>query len=140
MGSHIIIINSIKAAHDLLDKRSAIYSDRYGRAPWGNDRTTRLYDVLIRHTLQTSHGRFAETVCLIGLFIAGIQVLTHPPRLNMEFLIGLLPYGPTWRHLRREFHNNFLPREMEPFERPAVHRLLRNFLSSPNHFSMHLRQ
>jgi hypothetical protein len=29
MGSHIIILNSIKVAHDLLDKRSPIYSDRY---------------------------------------------------------------------------------------------------------------
>ena len=28
-GSHIIILNSIKAAHELLDKRSTIYSDRY---------------------------------------------------------------------------------------------------------------
>ena len=30
MGSHIIILNSIKVANDLLDKRSPIYSDRYG--------------------------------------------------------------------------------------------------------------
>ncbi len=30
MGSHVFILNSIKAAHDLLDKRSTIYSDRYG--------------------------------------------------------------------------------------------------------------
>lgn len=29
MGSHIIILNSIKAGHELLDKRSTIYSDRY---------------------------------------------------------------------------------------------------------------
>jgi hypothetical protein len=28
MGSHIIILNSMKAAHELLDKRSLIYSDR----------------------------------------------------------------------------------------------------------------
>ncbi len=30
MGSHVFILNSIKVAHDLLDKRSTIYSDRYG--------------------------------------------------------------------------------------------------------------
>ncbi|KAH9983871.1 hypothetical protein BJV77DRAFT_1072540 [Russula vinacea] len=29
LGSHIIILNSIRAAHDLLDRRSPIYSDRY---------------------------------------------------------------------------------------------------------------
>ena len=35
MGSHIIILNSMKAAHDLLDKRSPIYSDRYSLDPVG---------------------------------------------------------------------------------------------------------
>src|SRR5258708_3179259 len=30
MGSHVFILNSIKTAHDLLDMRSTIYSDRYG--------------------------------------------------------------------------------------------------------------
>ena len=29
MGSHIIILNSMKAAKELLEKRSSIYSDRY---------------------------------------------------------------------------------------------------------------
>jgi cytochrome P450 len=79
----------------------------------------------------------------MDLFITGVQVLTYPPRLNMEFLIGVLTYGPAWRHLRREFHINFLPTEMEvfrPLEQRAVHRLLRNFLSSPHNFSKHLRQ
>jgi hypothetical protein len=79
----------------------------------------------------------------MGLFIAGVYVLTRPPRLNMEFVIGLLPYGPAWHHVRREFHINFLPTEMEvfrPFEKRAVHRLLRSLLSSPNNFSKHLRQ
>ena len=32
LGSHIVILNSIKAANDLLDKRSSIYSDRYDTA------------------------------------------------------------------------------------------------------------
>jgi hypothetical protein len=70
-------------------------------------------------------------------------VLTRPSRLHMDFNIGFLPYGPTWRHLRREFHINFLPTELEtfrPFEQRAVHRLLRNLLASPNKFSKHLRQ
>jgi cytochrome P450 len=62
--------------------------------------------------------------------------------LNMDFIIGFLPYGPAWRHLRREFHINFLATEMEafrPFEQRAVHRLLRNLLSSPKNFPKHLR-
>ena len=28
MGTHIVILNSLKAGHELLDKRSSIYSDR----------------------------------------------------------------------------------------------------------------
>jgi hypothetical protein len=47
MGSHVFILNSIKAAHDLLDKRSAVYSDRYRF----RDRTARLYRMLILHAL-----------------------------------------------------------------------------------------
>ncbi|KAH9983874.1 cytochrome P450 [Russula vinacea] len=97
MGSHVMILNSIKAAHDLLDRRSTIYSDR-------------------RSDLSL--------------------------RLNMDFNIAFMPYGPAWRHLRREFHINFPPTEIKvfrPFEQRAVHRLLRNLLSSPNNFSKHLR-
>jgi hypothetical protein len=28
MGTHVVILNSLKAGHELLDKRSSIYSDR----------------------------------------------------------------------------------------------------------------
>ena len=141
MGSHVIILNSIKAAQDLLDRRTTIYSDRYDQIRWSYDRAARLYHVLIQYTLQTPYGFVAETVCLIDVFVA--SVLTYPLRLNMDFNIAFMPYGPTWRHLRREFHINFILTEMEvsrPFEQRAVHRLLRNFLSSPNDFSKHLRQ
>ena len=31
LGSHIVILNSIKSANELLEKRSSIYSDRYDR-------------------------------------------------------------------------------------------------------------
>jgi hypothetical protein len=61
----------------------------------------------------------------------------------MDFNIAFLPYGPTWRHLRREFHINFVSNELgglRQSEQRAVHRLLRNLLSSPHNFSKHLRQ
>jgi cytochrome P450 len=61
----------------------------------------------------------------------------------MEYIIGLVPYGPTWRHLRREFHINFLPTQLEafrPLEQRAVHGMLRKLLASPDKFSQHLRQ
>jgi hypothetical protein len=79
----------------------------------------------------------------MDVFINMARVLTRPPSLHMDFNIAFLPYGPTWRHLRREFHVNFLSTELEtfrPFEQRAVHRLLRNLLASPNNFSKHLRQ
>jgi hypothetical protein len=30
LGSHIVILNSMKSANELLEKKSSIYSDRYG--------------------------------------------------------------------------------------------------------------
>ena len=44
MGSHIVILNSTKAGHELLEKRSAIYSDRYGLGGGG---MAQLYHLLI---------------------------------------------------------------------------------------------
>ena len=61
----------------------------------------------------------------------------------MDNTVGFVPYGPTWRHLRREFHDNFLPKKLEafrPVERRAANGLLRNLLASPEKFSQHLRQ
>ena len=70
-----------------------------------------------------------------------VSVLTHPLRLNMGYNFGFLPYGPTWRHLRREFSiNSTILEEFRPFQQRAVHRLLRNLLSSPDNFSKHLKQ
>ncbi|KAI9432002.1 cytochrome P450 [Lactarius indigo] len=99
MGSHIVILNSIKSANELLDKRSSIYSDR------------------------------PKKVVMQDLF-------------GMDFNIALEPYGPAWRHSRCEFWANFRPVDLEayqPLERRAVHRLLRNLLSSPDSFVQHLR-
>ena len=30
LGNHVIVLNSAKAVHELFEKRSSIYSDRYG--------------------------------------------------------------------------------------------------------------
>jgi len=140
MGSHVFILNSIKTAHDLLDMRSTIYSDRYGL---NSDTVTGLLTLLYADSTRSLGLLWPHCgICMsMDVYIAGI--LTRPPRLHMDFNIGFLPYGPTWRHLRREFHINFQPIDLEgfrPFEQRAVHRLLRNFLASPNKFSEHLRQ
>ncbi|KAH9019123.1 cytochrome P450 [Lactarius pseudohatsudake] len=99
IGSHIVILNSIKAANELLEKRSSIYSDR------------------------------PHLVVLQELF-------------GMDYHIGLVPYGPAWRHSRREFQANLRPADLEeyqPLEQQAVHRLLRNLLSTPDNFMQHFR-
>ncbi|KAI9467400.1 cytochrome P450 [Lactarius psammicola] len=99
IGSHIIILNSMKAANELLEKRSSIYSDR------------------------------PPLVAIQELF-------------GMDYNIALARYGPAWRHSRREFQANLGPADLEayqPLEQQAVHRLLRNLLSSPDKFMQHLR-
>ncbi|KAI9445989.1 cytochrome P450 [Lactarius indigo] len=99
MGSHIVILNSMKAANELLERRSSNYSDR------------------------------PPLVVINDLF-------------GMDYNIGLTRYGTAWRHARREFQTHLGPDDLEayqPLEQQAVHRLLRNLLSSPDNFTQHLR-
>ncbi|KAH8998282.1 cytochrome P450 [Lactarius hatsudake] len=99
IGSHIVILNSIKAANELLEKRSSIYSDR------------------------------PHLVVLQELF-------------GMDYHIGLVRYGPAWRHSRRQFQVYLGPADLEEYqllEQQAVHRLLRNLLSTPDNFMQHFR-
>ena len=61
----------------------------------------------------------------------------------MDYNIPAARYGTAWRRSRREFQANFGPTDLEayqPLEQQAVHRLLRNLLSSPDDFLQHLRQ
>ncbi|KAH9066190.1 cytochrome P450 [Lactarius vividus] len=61
---------------------------------------------------------------------------------GMDYHIGLVRYGPAWRHSRREFQAYLGPadlKEYQPLEQRAVHRLLRNSLSSPDNFVQHFR-
>ncbi len=69
--------------------------------------------------------------------------MTVTSSVGMDYHIGLVQYGPAWRHLRREFQANLGPVDLEEYQPPeqqAVHRLLRNLLSSPDNFTQHLRQ
>ena len=56
---------------------------------------------------------------------------------------GFLPYGSSWRRSRREVEANLRPLDLksyQPIEKRALHRLLRNLLSSPDNFEQHFRQ
>jgi hypothetical protein len=79
MGSHIIILNSIKAAHDLLDNRSPIYSDRYGIGPNG---ATHFFHVLIQHSLDPPWP-------LYGICMSNLRLCFRPSNLSIKTPHGL---------------------------------------------------
>jgi hypothetical protein len=70
MGSHIVILNSTKAAHELLDKRPTIYSDRYDLD--GQSRVAHLWHLLIHHVTQTTVGSYAKAVDQIGFLVIAL--------------------------------------------------------------------
>ena len=62
---------------------------------------------------------------------------------GLGFNMGFLRYGTLWRRSSREIQANLLPADLEtyqPLKQRAVHRLLRNLLSSPDNFEQHFRQ
>ncbi|KAJ1303433.1 hypothetical protein OPQ81_011624 [Rhizoctonia solani] len=68
LGQHIIVLNSIDTAVDLLDKRSANYSDRPNLTMlndedlmgWGENTVTRRYDDSWRRARRLIHQRFSK--------------------------------------------------------------------------------
>ena len=73
----------------------------------------------------------------------GHILITAALSFGMDYNLGTARYGTAWRHSRREFLAHVGPTDLEaykPIELQAVHRLLRNLLSSPDNFTQHLRQ
>jgi len=61
---------------------------------------------------------------------------------GIDFNMGFIRYGAVWRRSRRELQASLRPADLEsyqPLEQRAVHRLLRNLLSSPDNFEQHIR-
>ncbi len=74
---------------------------------------------------------------------SGDILITATSSFGMDYNLGLARYGTAWRHSRREFQAYMGPADLEayrPLELQAVHRLLRNLLSSPDNFPQHLKQ
>jgi hypothetical protein len=90
MGSHIVILNSTKAAQDLLEKRSSIYSDRYDSNAC---RTARPCHLPIQHAFQTAHDCSAEVVCLMDFRVV-VFLTTHKTWLGLQHWLCTI-----WRHL-----------------------------------------
>ncbi|KAF8268437.1 hypothetical protein EI94DRAFT_1577812, partial [Lactarius quietus] len=112
LGSHIIILNSMKLANELLKKRSSIYSDSC---------TTKYY------------GSICRQILIIVTLSFGIA------NFNMGFLPYGHLWHCSCRELQANLRPVDLE-SYQPIEKRAVHCLLRNLLSSPDDFEQHLRQ
>src|SRR6267142_5732127 len=96
----------MKAAHELPDKRSTIYSDRYD--PRGRSEAP-LCHPLIQRSLQT-------IICDSESCTSNwphCSLFLIPVYKNRNIMYHWLRYGSTWRHLRREFDLNFLLPQVE---------------------------
>ena len=80
---------------------------------------------------------------LLSWVILSVTLTVMTLSFGMSFNMGFLPYNALWRRSSRELQANLRPVDLEsyqPLEQRAVHRLLRNLLSSPDKFEQHLRQ
>lgn len=118
LGRTTIILNSTQAIADLLEKRSALYSDRV-RFPMLNE--------------------------LYVVYILSAQLL---PTMTMSSIgwnwnFCFQSYGQRWRERRRIFNQHFnssAVRWLRPVHVQHCKMLLRQLFNSPNEFKTHLRR
>lgn len=63
--------------------------------------------------------------------------------MGFQNLVSLVPYGNTWRAMRRLLHQQFHPQaslQYRPAEIEGTHDFLRRLLDSPNDFFEHVTQ
>ncbi|KAJ3533646.1 hypothetical protein NMY22_g7251 [Coprinellus aureogranulatus] len=116
-GTSIVILNTPKAATDLFDKRSAIYSSR------PNSSMLKL---------------------LVYALILHIAFSSHPMHYSIQAnrFFGHLKYGEPWREHRKMFQQHFHPLDTEshqPKEQEWMHKLLKKLYDSPEKFAQHIR-
>lgn len=116
-GKPIIIINDLKIARDLLDKRGTIYSDRP------------------RFTLMV------EMYALMCRFAILLFIINPFCRIGWEGALFFLPYGNKFRRQRKIMQQHFNPQTIQSFrvlQRAELYILLNKLVSSPEHFSNHI--
>ncbi|QRW06549.1 cytochrome P450 family protein [Ceratobasidium sp. AG-Ba] len=96
LGRHIVVLNSMEAAVDLLDKRSANYSDRPDLTMlnddnlmgWGQNTVTRRYDEGWRQARRLIHQRFSRLRprALAYPRTRGSHIFTKAPRDDKRFM------------------------------------------------------
>ena len=118
LGNSVVVINSQQAAADLLDKRSAKYSDRPAFPA---------FDLLVLHSpLQSSY----------------LSLILHV-RLGWTDQLVFLRYGPVFHKQRRLFQQTLTRQEClvyRPIQLDQAHTLLKNLLRGPDDFYAHIRR
>lgn len=117
-GNPILVLNSMEAANELLDKRSVIYSSRPYRTM-----ASELY------VCSTASLRCSQ--------------LTRNFSMGWSFLFSDMPYGPRWREHRTLFHKYFpLNRtaQYHPVQTKETLTLLQNLSNTPDNFTTHIRR
>ncbi|KAJ7688262.1 cytochrome P450 [Mycena rosella] len=115
-GTSVIILSSLEATDALLERRSAIYSDRQV-----------LGMELYYWDVHSFRGDFPMVVDLMG----------------WDFNIALMKYGEDWRTTRRLFNHAFnvtASQQYRPQLQKAARLLLERLLDSPEEFLPHFRQ
>lgn len=117
IGKKVIILNDFEDAHNLLEKKGSVYSDR-------------ARPVLLGEMLVSDHP--------LNQYISHCIFLL---RGGMEHLLAFVRYGDEFRLGRRYISQFFNSREyvnLYPILEDQVKILIQNLYNSPEHFSAHL--
>lgn len=136
LGQNVLVCNTLQTVLDLLDKRSAIYSDRCRPFPEINEHF--LTDVL----QAVSHDEPRAVRIHFTLLSNTLANFNHV-RCGWYWATTGIPYGKEWRTHRRLFHAQFhsqTVKQWRPIETKATHKFLRRLLDTPGDFMHHIRQ
>lgn len=108
LGKRIVVLNSAEAAVDLLERRSAIYSDR--------DTTIMVHEL-----------------CVLLVFKTSAHILiSFSRRMNWGWILGNVSYGEQWRLERRILHELVHTNIVSRYDGVLL-RSARNFLKVLSH-------
>lgn len=135
LGQNYVIVNTYCAMIDLLEKKSAIYSDRYEGTLLETVRR------LMFRPLYSVRGSLCSTSC--ESFARVSRCWLHPPsRCGFSWSIAHVRYGQEWRIRRKLFHSQFnlqVSKRYRSIEEKATHQFLGRLLDTPEHFMSHVR-